>query len=69
MPILVRFMLLHLGIGFALGTASAVVILCVSPQALGGAMEMIETLLFIYALGAAFALGYLGTALGFDRDF
>ena len=63
MPIVVRFMLLRLAIGFALGATSAAVILCVSPQALGGTPGLAEALLFIYALGAAFALGYLGTAL------
>lgn len=65
-PVLVRFILVRLTIGFTLGTVSAGAILSINPQVLGGTPGCLETLLFTYALGSVFALGYLGTALCLD---
>jgi len=68
MPVLIRYVLARLGIGFALGSASAIGILFVNPTLLGGSAGLLEIWLVVYALGSAFALGYLATALGIDYD-
>ncbi|MEW9612805.1 hypothetical protein AB3G45_02895 [Shinella sp. S4-D37] len=67
MPALVRYMLSRLLIGFVLGVGSAVAILQVEPPAFGAALSPLEALLFSYSIGAAFALGYLATALGWEN--
>lgn len=66
MPALVRYVLARLSIGFALGSASAIGILLVNPAVVGGSAGILEILLVVYALGSAFALGYLATALGIE---
>ncbi|MBD9650352.1 hypothetical protein IB267_18585 [Ensifer sp. ENS09] len=65
MPKLLRFIIWHLSTGFALGAVTTLVIAFRYPHALGhdGAIEPIALLLQIYAFGASFALGCLGTAL------
>lgn len=67
MPALVRYMLSRLCIGFALGAASTVAVLLLEPSAFGAALGPLEVLLVIYSIGAAFALGYLATALAWEK--
>ncbi|WDZ81922.1 hypothetical protein PWG15_34060 (plasmid) [Ensifer adhaerens] len=51
--------------GFVIGTLTAVVILAFYPRALGhtSVIDPLALALQIYAFGASFALGSLGTAL------
>lgn len=66
MPALVRYMLSRLFIGFVLGVGSAFAIIEIQPPAFGAALGPFEALLFTYSIGAAFALSYLATALGWE---
>lgn len=68
MPVLVRYILARLSIGFALGGASALAILFLNPLVFGSPVGMLEMLLVVYGFGSAFALGYLATALGIEDD-
>jgi hypothetical protein len=65
MHMLLRFLIWHLSSGFALGALTALVIAVSFPHALGHdrAIEPVALFLQIYAFGASFALGSLGTAL------
>lgn len=66
MPDVVRYVLARLSIGFSLGSVSAIAILLVNPAILGSSVGPLEIWLVVYALGSAFALGYLATALCID---
>ena len=65
MPSLLRFLFWHLSSGFLLGAMTALVIVAENPQALGynGSIEPVALLMQIFAFGASFAMGSLGTAL------
>ena len=65
MPSLLRFLFWHLSSGFLLGTMTALVIVAQNPQALGhnGSIVPVALLMQIFAFGASFAMGSLGTAL------
>ncbi|ANH08603.1 hypothetical protein [Shinella sp. HZN7] len=67
MPVLICYMLSRLFIGFVLGAVSAVAVLQLEPPAFGAALGPLEAMLVIYSIGAAFALGYLATALGWEN--
>ncbi|CDZ62063.1 hypothetical protein [Neorhizobium galegae] len=69
MPALIRFMLHHLVIGFAIGAAAAIVLLAIQPQRLVNASELrLVVCLYVLGLGASFALGSLATALMMDTE-
>ena len=65
MPSLLRFLFWHLLSGFLLGTMTALVIVAQNPQALGhnASIEPVALFMQIFAFGASFAMGSLGTAL------
>lgn len=65
MPKLLRFLIWHLLTGFLLGAITALVIVIRDPHALGHG-DTIDLLAFsmqLFAFGASFAMGSLGTAL------
>lgn len=65
MPKLVRFVVTHMLSGFIIGTLTGLTIVGLFPHSLGHG-DLIDPLalaLQIYAFGASFALGSLGTAL------
>ncbi|OCP06325.1 MULTISPECIES: hypothetical protein [unclassified Ensifer] len=65
MPKLVRFLIWHMSSGFVLGALTAMAIAVLYPHALGhrDAIDPLALVLQIFAFGASFALGSLGTAL------
>uniref|UniRef100_UPI003100BE37 hypothetical protein n=1 Tax=Neorhizobium sp. EC2-8 TaxID=3129230 RepID=UPI003100BE37 len=70
MPTLIRFMLHHLAVGFAIGAVAAIVLLTIQPSRLVNASELwwLAVCLYVFSLGASFALGSLATALMMDTD-
>ncbi|MGF6178495.1 hypothetical protein [Ensifer sp. 4252] len=65
MPELVRFTIFHMSYGALLGTVTVIVMILISPDALGhgSCIHPLALLLQLYAFSAAFALGSLATAL------
>ena len=65
MPMLLRFLFWHLSSGFLMGAITALVIVAQNPEALGhsGSIEPVALFMQIFAFGASFAMGSLGTAL------
>lgn len=64
MPLLIRFMLHHLIAGFAVGALTALSLLRHS----GFPQSWIGVWLYVFSLGAPFALGSLATALAMDAE-
>ncbi|MGO4622557.1 hypothetical protein AB4Z34_17150 [Ensifer sp. 2YAB10] len=65
MPTLLRFLIWHLSSGFLLGAFTALAIATQNPEILGhsGAIEPLALVMQVFAFGASFAMGSLGTAL------
>lgn len=66
MPVLIRYILIRMSLGFALGAGAAVALMLLAPGAVGSPSRLLEAMLIIYGLGSTFALGYLATALASD---
>lgn len=65
MPKLVRFVVWHMCSGFVIGALTGLIVIAFHPHALGhsNGVDPLALALQIYAFGASFALGSLGTAL------
>lgn len=68
MPVLIRYILVRISLGFILGASSAIGIILLSPGVVSAPAHPAEILFIVYGLGSTFALGYLATALAFEKE-
>lgn len=68
MPVLIRYIIVRLLLGAAIGCLSGIALLVIAPQALGSPRRWLEIGLILYGFASIFALGYLATALAGESD-
>lgn len=67
MPILIRFMIHHLSVGFVIGAAAAALLLVIQPERIGES-PLLTLWLYVFSFGAPLALGSLALALLAEDD-